>query len=230
LVSFNVFATISENEALLQFSKPLFIPVFVMYYYIKNKYISAIFVLCLIFFFLGDFSSVFFSNEQLRQVSSLLYCISYLCLVYAALSKIQQLNFDIVIGTYLIIVFAINAYLMYELFAVLKLQIPNNMEVALFGVKSLSLIILSFVTFIAYLNSDTKESILFLIMALCFVFADVFYYISNYYIYTRSFVVLDRVLHIFGLFLLLNYIIEQNRKHKKNKVEQRAANSDKVLA
>ena len=230
LIVFNVLATLSESEALLQLSKPLFIPVFVMYYFVKNKYISSIFILCLIFSFLGDFSSVFFSNEQLLQISSLFYCLSYLCLLYAALSKIKHLNFDMVIGGYLIIVFAINAYLMYELFAVLKLQIPNGIEVALFGVKSMSLIVLCFVAFIAYLNSDTKASILFLIMALCFVFADVLYYISNYYIYNWSFVMLDRVLHIIGLFFLFNYVIEQNRKRKKIIVEQRILDSDEVLA
>lgn len=230
LFVFNVFAAISQIEPLLQVSKPLFIPVFLMYYFVRNKYIKTSFVLCLVFFFFGDVTSVFFSNEQLLQTSSLLYCMSYLCLVYAALSNIKQLNFDIVIGAYLIIVFAINAYLMYELFTILKFQILSSIELILFALKSLTLIILSFVAFIAYLNSDTKESILFLIMALCFVFADVFYYISNYYIYSWSFVVLDRVLHILGLFFLLNYIIEQNRVRKRIKVEQRIANSDKALA
>lgn len=230
LVVFNVFAAISEIEPLLQLSKPLFIPIFLMYYFLRNKYINTIFVLCLVFFFFGDFTSVFFSNEYLLQTSSLLYCLSYLCLVYAALSKIKHLNFDFVIGGYLIVVFMINAYLMYELFAVLKMQIPNGIEVALFGLKSISLIVLCFIAFIVYLNSDTKESILFLIMALCFVFADVLYYISNYYLYSSSFVMLDRILHIFGLFLLLNYIIEQNRLRKKFKVEQRISNSEKALA
>lgn len=230
LIAFNVLATISENEALLQLSKPLFIPVCVMYYLVKNKYINPVYILCLVFWFLGDFSSVFFSNEQLLLISSLFYCISYLCLVYAALLKLNKLNFDMVIGGYLIIVFAINAFLMYELFAVLKLQIPNGIEVALFGIKSMALVVLCFVAFIAYLNSDTKEAILFLVMALCFVFADVLYYISNYYIYNLSFVMLDRVLHIFGLFFLFNYVIEQNRKRKKRIVEQRITNSDKALA
>ncbi|WP_223033241.1 hypothetical protein [Hanstruepera marina] len=230
LIAFNVIATLSENEALLQLSKPLFIPVFVMYYYVKNKYISAVFILCLVFSFLGDFSSVFFSDEQLLQISSLFYCISYLCLVYAALSNIKSLNFDAIVGGYLIVVFAINTYLMYELFAVLKLQIPNGMEVALFGVKSMALIVLCFVAFIGYLNSDTKPSILFLAMALCFAFSDVLYYISNYYIYNWSFVMLDRILHIFGLFFLFNYIIELNRKRKKSLVELRVSSSDNALA
>lgn len=230
LIAFNVLATVSENEALLLISKPLFIPVFVMYYFIKNKYINPVFILCLVFSFLGDFSSVFFSNEQLLQVSSLFYCASYFCLVYAALIKMKRLKLDVVVGGYLIIVFAINAYLMYELFNVLKLYIPNVAELTLFGVKSMALIVLCFVAFISYLNSDSKPSIIFLAMALFFAFSDVLYYISNYYIYSLSFVMLDRVLHIFGLFLLFNFIIEQNRKRKKQIVEQRITNSDKVLA
>lgn len=230
LIAFNVLATTSDNEALLLISKPLFIPVFVMYYFVKNRYINTVFILCLVFSFLGDFSSVFFSNEQLLQVSSLFYCASYFCLVYAALMRMKKLKFDIVVGGYLIVVFAINAYLMYELFNVLRLHIPNSAELALFGIKSMALIVLCFVAFISYLNSDSKPSILFLSMALFFAFSDVLYYISNYYIYNLSFVMLDRVLHIFGLFLLFNYIIEQNRKRKKEIVEQRISNPDQVLA
>ena len=229
LVIMNVLATISENETLLQLSKPLFIPVFLMYYLLKNKFIRSIFVVCLFFSFLGDFTSVNLSNTLWIKLSSLFYCLSYLCLVYAAISRLKRLKFDAVIGACLVIVFLINAYLMYGLFSILKTQIPDTLEMALFSIKSVALLILVFVALMAYLNTDSKESILFLVTALCFVFADVLYYISNYYLYDWSFAMLDRLLHVFGLFFLFNYIIDRNRKRKKQMVTERLENSENVL-
>lgn len=107
---------------------------------------------------------------------------------------------------------------MYQLFLVLQIKIPDANEVAIFGVKGIALMALAFMAFATYLSKDSRASILFLSTALCFVFADVLYYISNYYVYHYGFVVLDKTLHVLGLFFLFNYIIEYNRKRKKRLV------------
>lgn len=221
LILINVLATISESGLLLQITKPLFVPVFIMYFFIKNKYFSFVFVLFLVFSFVGDFSSVFSSNNSIVKFSSFIYFLGYLTLVFYTISKFKRIRLDMVIGVYLLIVISINSYFVYELFSILKLQILDPIEVNLFAAKSVSLIALSFLSFVVYLNSDTKQSIIFLLMALCFVFSDVLYYISNYYIYNWSFVLLDRVLHVIGLFFLLNYIIGENRIRKRQIVEER---------
>jgi len=184
----------------------------------------------LVFSFLGDFSSVFFSDPFMVSLSSLFYCISYFTLGYAAVSRIRIFNIDKVVGICLLLVFSINAYLMYQLFAVLQIQISDTTEVALFAVKSIALMALVFMAFATYLNKDTKASILFLTTALCFVFSDVLYYISNYYVYHDMFVVLDRLLHVLGLFFLFGYIIEYNRKRKKRLVLSKASSSEEPIS
>jgi len=223
LILMNVLATLSESGLFLQLTKPLFIPVFIMYYFIKNRFFSFVFVLFLLFSFMGDFSSVFSSNSSIVKFSSFIYFISYLMLIFYALSKFKRIRIDKVIALYLIIVVSINSYFIYELFSILKLQITDPIEVNLFAAKSVSLIVLTFLSFVVYLNSETKQSIVYLLVALCFVFSDVLHYISNYYIYNWSFVLLDRVLHIVGLFFLFNYIIGENRLRKRQIVEQRIA-------
>ncbi|MFL0354437.1 hypothetical protein [Xanthomarina sp. GH4-25] len=132
------------------------------------------------------------------------------------------------IALYLLIVVSINSYFIYELYAILKVQITDPMEVYLFAAKSVSLIALTFLSFVVYLNSDTRQSIIFFLMALCLVFSDVLYYISNYYIYNWSFVMLDRVLHVVGLFFLFNYIIGENRIKKKQIVVERIASESSL--
>ncbi|MDO6597175.1 hypothetical protein Q4512_09645 [Oceanihabitans sp. 2_MG-2023] len=155
---------------------------------------------------------------MLVNISSLAYCISYFALVAAVIPRIKNLQLDTVISSYLILVFLINAYLLYILFDVIKYYIPDSIEVTLFGIKSTALIVLAFVSFVDYLNSESKGSILFLIMALCFVFSDVLHYISMYYLYNMSFVMLDRVLHVVALFFLFSYILERNKTSKAVKL------------
>ena len=229
LIVFNFIATISENSLLLQITKPLFIPAFLMYYFVKNKYISPVFIMFLLFSFLGDTASVLFSNDSVIKVSSLAYCLSYLCLLYVIVSKFKRIEFDKIVGTYLLVVFFINAYFLYTLFNILQAIIPDSLVVTLFGIKSISLIALVFVSFAIYLNSDTKLSIIFLVMSLCFVFSDMLHYISNYYIYDWSFVILDRTLHSIGLFFLFNFIIEQNRNYKKQLVSERISSENALV-
>jgi hypothetical protein len=220
----NVFASLSENDLLLQITKPLFVPVFIMYYYIKNRYIFVLFIMFFVLSFIGDFSSVFPSSNSLFKFSSFVYFLSYLTLIIYSISKFKRIRIDLVVATYLLVVVSINAYFLYELFGILKTQISDITEVNLFAAKSISLIVLAFISFVIYLNSDTKQSILFLFTTLCFVFSDVLHYISNYYIYNWSFVMLDHVLHVVGLFFLFNYIIGENRLRKKQLVMERLTN------
>lgn len=218
LILINVIATIGENDLFQQLTKPLFVPVFLIYFLLKNKQIKTGIFAFLIFSFIGDFTSVFTYNLMLVNISSLAYCLSYTSLIMAVALRIKKLQLDKVISSYLIFVFLINAYLLYILFDVIKYYIPDSIEVTLFGIKSTALIALAFVSFVDYLNSETKESILFLIMVLCFVFSDVLHYISTYYLYNSSFVMLDRVLHLVGLFFLFSYILERNTIEKSIKV------------
>ncbi|MCF1422685.1 hypothetical protein [Mangrovimonas futianensis] len=221
LIVANVVATISENEILLKITKPLFVPVFLMYYLIKNKHIGTAFVAFLLTSFLGDFSSIFISDGNLHKLSNLFYFISYLSLLILISTKIKKITIDKVIGLYFVLVVSINSYFLYELFGILRIQIPDQVELGFFVAKSLALLLLAFTSFVVYLNSDSKPSIIFLMAAICFGFADILYYVSNYYIYSWSFVMLDRVLHVFGLFFLFNYMIGFNRKLKKDIVEAR---------
>ena len=230
LILLNVAATVSENELFLRLTKPLFVPVLLTYFFRRHKYLNVIIAFFLLFSFAGDIASVFPENLILVKVSSLAYCLSYICLISVAVMRVKTLNFDKIIGVYLVVVFAINAFLLFKLFNVLKHYIPESAEITLFGIKSVSLIILAFVSFVVYLNNDSKKSILFLMMALCFVFSDVLFYISNYYLYNWSFVMIDRVLHGIGLFFLIQYIIEVNRSRKKKLVKQRRMSSKEIIA
>ena len=222
LICINIFAVISGNNLLQQITKTLFIPIIFTYLLLIGKQIKTWILAFLLFSFTGDVTSNITASFMLLNISSFFYCLSYLSLIVAVARGIKKLKLDKVIRAYLISVFLINAILLYVLFDLIKYYIPDSIEVTLFAVKSIALITLAFISFVDYLNSETKGSILFLIMVLCFAFSDVLHYISVYYLYNWSFVLLDRVLHIVGLLFLFNYINERNKTTSDIEIKAKA--------
>lgn len=230
LIVLNVIGTISEDPLFLKSTKPLFVPVFLIFFFIKNKTIGIPFSLFLLYSFLGDSASMFFSNETFLKASSVMYLLSYLCLVSFMIPKFKIVQYNKVIAFYLLAVVLINMYFLYAIYSVIKTIVPDTLEVFLFAMKSISLIVLVIIAFGVYLNSETKLSILFLIMALSFVFSDVLNYVSQYYVYHWSFLMVDRILHVVGLFFLFNYIIEFNKVPKINLKKESSVVSNNLLA
>ena len=149
-----------------------------------------------------------------------MYFLSYLSLLSFLIPKFKLIEFNKVITFYLLVVIMINMYFLYAVYQILKSIIPDSLELFLFGMKSIFLIVLVIIALGVYLNSETKLSILFLIMAMSFVFSDILNYVSQYYVYHWSFLMLDRVLHVIGLFFLFNYNIEYNKVPKTKAVTE----------
>ncbi|MDD7887420.1 hypothetical protein [Flavivirga sp. 57AJ16] len=214
LMAISFFATFIQDSLMLKSTMALFVPVFLIFYLVKYKSLKGVFISFLLFSFLGDISLTFFSNETFVKVSSILYFLSYLYLITMVVPKFNLLKVDKLIGTYLLGVFFINIFFLYTLYSILKVVIPDSTEVLIFGLKSLSLIVLAFISFGVYLNTQTKQSILFLVAVIFIVFSTILNYVNLYYLYHWSFEMLYRVLYGVGLYFIFKYIIADN-KYKK---------------
>ena len=230
LIGINILGTYSEDVMFLQTTKALFIPVLLILFLIKHKALSLPFISFFVFSFLGDVSLAFFENEIFIKASSIFYFLSYMCLLGIAISKFNFFKIDKVVGTYLVLVFLINAYFLYTFYGILKAVVPDSFEVILFGVKNISLILLTFLAFGKYLASDTKSSILFLMIAMCLVFSAILNYISIYYVYSWSFVMLEKVIYAIGIYLLLNYVTEESKNSVKQNTYHNNFSSDNIFA
>ncbi|WP_418604361.1 hypothetical protein [Hwangdonia sp.] len=230
LVSVNIFGAFSEDALFLRTTKVFFIPALLILFFMKYKTLSLPFILFFLFSFLGDVSLAFFENEIFFKASSVFYFLSYMSLIGIALSKFRFFNIDKVVGTYLVVVFLINAYFLYTFYGILKAIVPDSFEVLLFGVKNLSLILLVFLAFGKYLANDTKLSILFLMVALCLVFSTILSYVSLYYVYSWSFVMLERIIYAIGIYLLLTYVMVENKSAITQNKPQDSYNSDNIFA
>lgn len=229
LVGINVIGAVSENALFLQSTKMLFVPSFLLFFFIKRSSIKIPFVLCLIYFFFGDSASLFFANDMFLNASNVLYFLSYLCLIIFVSQKFRIMEFNKIIAYYLIVVFLINLYFLYTTCSILRVIVPDGAEVFIFGLKSVSLIILLFISFGVYLNSESKISIVFLLMAFSFACSDLLDYVNHYYVYNWSFLMLERILHVVGLFFLFNYIVAYNKLFKKQEIREVIRGSENVL-
>ncbi|MGE5944504.1 MAG: hypothetical protein ACM31G_09215 [Flavobacteriales bacterium] len=234
LIISNVYAAYSEEPFFLSISQAIVIPFFLIAFLIKNKILNLVFISFLVFSFFGDTSGLFFVNDSTTNVSNTMYLFSYMALIVIGVSKFELVNIDKVIGFYLLGIFLINGYFLFTLCSMLSILITDGTEMILFGTKSMALMLLVFISFAVYLGKQTKASILFLIMAICFVFSDILNYIEHYYVYNWSILMIERLLHIAGLFFAFYYIIEVNKVPKgtyvrKDILREKTFSGDNIL-
>ena len=230
LVGISVISAISENALFLQSTKALFVPSFLIFFFIKKSRIKIPFVLCLMYLFFGDSAGLFFANDMFFNASSVLYFLSYLCLVIFVSQNFRFMEFNKIIAYYLVVVFLINLYFLYTACSLLRVIVPDSTEVFLFGLKSISLIVLLFISLGVYLNSESKMSIVFLLMALSFAFSDILDYVNHYYVYNWGFLMLERILHAVGLFFLFKYMVAYNKLYKSYEERKDKMPSESALA
>ncbi|MBU3822560.1 hypothetical protein KO566_10840 [Flavobacteriaceae bacterium XHP0103] len=218
LLIVNFYAAYIENPLFLNISKLLFVPVFLVAFLAKKRILSLAFMAFLMFSFVGDLFPFLFAEDVF--MANALYFMGYVCLLVIAIFNFRFDNIDKIVGTYLLVVLLINSYFLYTICNVLNVLIIDKMEMMLFGAKSWTLMLLAFTSFAVYLSNQSKASILFLIMAISFVFSDVLNYINHYYIYNWSILMLERGLHIVAIFFAFKYVMEQSSARTKKYLQK----------
>lgn len=229
LIFVNVIAFSTNNNLLIQTILALVIPVFLIFYFLKNKVLGIVFSSFLIFSFLGDTSSLFFSDDMITKTSSILYFLSYMYLIIMIAPKFKFFELDKLIAAYLIGVFSITLYFLNVFYNIVNAVLPDTLEVMLFGFKSLILIILAFLAFGVYLNTQSKQSAVFLTAVICFVFSVILNYINIYYLYDLNFLFIERILYVIGLYLLFSYITKEKTIKKPLEIQHKNYASDNIL-
>ena len=232
LIAINFLGAFYHKELFMQTASLLFIPVFLLVFLIKYKKLSLPFISFLVLSFLGDISSVFLNNDTTFYISNILHALSFVYLLLIVIPKFKLFNLDKIVGLYLVVVFFINIYFLFALQGVLKSTISDDIEVNLFTAKSLVLIILAFLSFGIYLNTQTKRSILFLASSVCFGFSTIIDYVNLYYFYDWNFIMLHKILYALGLYFLFSYAMIENyvKKFEPVEIKEETYPSDNILA
>jgi len=220
LITVNVIGAVTKDALIMQTLMPLFVPVFLIFFFVKHKSLGIAFIAFLMFSFLGDTSFLFFSGDTLIQASSILYLLSYLFLLIMVLPKFKLFEVDKLIGVYLFAVFLIALYFLYIIYGILQVLIINPNELLLFGIKNLTLILLTFISFGVFLNTQSKQSALFLTAVVFFGLSVMMNYVTLYYLYDWRFVLLQRILYAIALYVMFKYVMVRHIIKKKPKTIQ----------
>ncbi|MBT8304209.1 MAG: hypothetical protein KJP09_07045 [Bacteroidia bacterium] len=230
LIAFNVYASINNNELIMHATKALSIPLFFSIYFIKNKYIKNTAIAFLLLTFIGDLFSMLSNDPGTLKISAVAYFCSYALLVLVGLYRIKGFQFKGFVGAYLITVFILNGYFMYSLYDVLSNNIEDPTSLFFTTLQIIALLALGFVSFAGYLNKDTRQSIVFLVMSFCFIFSQIFNFVETYFISYSLFFILEWASYLAGLVLFYTYVVESNRMRKKKLVIERITIAEKMAA
>lgn len=206
LITIKFVSFFAYGEKLLQMFEPwllLAILILFIYKYPKTSFVVKGFIL---FAVIGNISGLFDMMIKGIQLSTIAYCLGYLCLIYEVIIRIKKLKINFLMGAYLVFVFCVNAYFIYVLYDIFKEAIINNMELTLIVVRMITLLLFSLFSFTLYLSSESRNSILLLLMSISLVFSDVLYLINEYYLYYWIFDLLSRVLYLVTFYCLYLYV------------------------
>jgi len=107
-------------------------------------------------------------------------------------------------------------FLVYLLVSVLSLQLDNMKRFnVLYTFYGIVLSVLSYYSFVTYITKGTHLALLMSLMAISYIFSDIFYIFNQYFSYSVVLVLIRDVTQILGYYFMVEYFLEKTRIQKK---------------
>lgn len=215
-----------DFDVIPNITKFISVLVFFTLYYTKRNHMATVFLAFLMFLFFGDTFSVFNFGELADKLSKTFYLGAYCLLIFVLLGKFKRIKMEGLVLVYLILILALNSYFLYALYSVVKDNFSDQINLVLYICHGSALVAMAFLAFAVYLSKESTQSIIFLVMVFCFVFADVLNYICDLYVYFWVFDFIGNMLHLASLGLFFSYL---NNHHKIIKPKAKVAMEHRCL-
>ncbi len=207
----------TENILNLRFVILLTVPLFAVLYFLKSRAPSPLMGFFLLFAFLGNAFSIIFSEAKYVGVSNILYLAASVCLLINVQPKFKRSmqNKNSWLVSYLLGMFVIGLCFLFEITHVFSLLVLKDIEFYVFVFQGIGLLLLVFMSFGVYLNTQSPSAISFLVASISFGFALAVSYISAFYLYDWAFVQLSSLFYLSGLYFMFKYLLMENKKKTK---------------
>jgi len=107
-------------------------------------------------------------------------------------------------------------FIVYLLISVLSLQFDNMKKFNfLYTFYGIVLSILSYFSFVNYITKGTHVTLLMSLMAVSYIFSDIFYIFNEYFSYSLVLVLIRDVTQILAYYFMVEYFIEKTKVQKK---------------
>ncbi|MBS7253413.1 lysoplasmalogenase family protein [Flavobacterium branchiicola] len=202
-----------KQDALAIYAKAVVLPAIFFYFIISNDFrIGKTEGLIFIFCFVGQvFDLMDVEVSEMGGVVSFL--IVYLLIIKLFIidhERIKLRRKDILPISIVVI------FIVYLLVSVLSLQFDNMKKFnLLYTIYGIVLSILSYYSFVSYITKGTYLALLMSLMAVSYIFSDIFYIFNVYFSYSVVLVLIRDVTQILAYYFMAEYFLEKAKLQKK---------------
>lgn len=203
----------TQQDIFVLYAKAVVLPAIFIYFLISNEFkIGKTEGLIFLFCFVGQVFDLM--DVEVSEIGGVICFLAvYLLLVMIFIrehEKIKLAQKDILPVSIVII------FIVYLLVSVLSLQFDNlkkfNIIYAFYGVV---LSVLSYFAFVSYITKGTHLALLMSLMAISYIFSDIFYIFNEYFSYSIVLVLIRDITQISAYFFMVEYFLEKAKIHKK---------------
>ncbi|MFD1605770.1 hypothetical protein ACFSJW_04140 [Flavobacterium artemisiae] len=203
----------TEQEFLGTYSKAIVLPAIFIYYLISSEFkIKKTEGFIFLFCFVGQvYDLMEIETSELAGVLSFLVVYMLLVKIFIREHERIRLTKRDILPISIVVVFIV-----YLLVSVLSLQLDNMKKFNfLYTFYGIVLSLLSYFAFVSYITKGTHIALLMSLMAISYIFSDIFYIFNEYFSYSVVLVLIRDVTQILGYFFMVEYFLEKARIQKK---------------
>lgn len=203
-----IFKLLNHDMAVL-YTKSMIIPSLFIYYLVSNSYkISYLKIVIFFAFFIRDVFNILKINET-AMGAFLCVLFVYILLLYIALKEFKDLKFSHKDTFSIFILIFIIGTICYS---VLNLKLENlELNFSLYAFFGIILSVLSIVSIINYMKSESYAFFHGMLMCICFIITDIFFIIYKFYFYNYVFTLVSLITQFLSYFFMVNYFLEKDK-------------------
>ncbi|MDY0986777.1 hypothetical protein SOM12_05070 [Flavobacterium sp. CFBP9031] len=217
LFFFGLFCTIifdwREQDVFATYAKAIVLPAIFIYYLISSEFqMGKTEGLIFLFCFVGQvYDLMDVESSELGGVLSFLVVYSLIVTIFIRQHERIRLTKRDILPISIVVVFIV-----YLLISVLSLQLDSMRKfIVIYTVYGIVLSILSYFCFVSYITKGTHIALLMSLMAISYIFSDIFYIFNEYFSYSIVLVLIRDTTQILAYFFMVEYFLEKARIQKK---------------
>ncbi|MBE8724128.1 lysoplasmalogenase family protein [Flavobacterium hungaricum] len=203
----------TEQEFLATYAKTIVLPAIFIYYLISSEFkIKKTEGFIFLFCFVGQvYDLMEIETSEIAGVISFLVVYMLLVKIFIREHERIRLTKRDILPISIVVVFIV-----YLLVSVLSLQLDNMKKFNfLYTFYGIVLSLLSYFAFVSYITKGTHITLLMSLMAISYIFSDIFYIFNEYFSYSVVLVLIRDITQILAYFFMVEYFLEKARIQKK---------------
>ncbi|MTH14567.1 lysoplasmalogenase family protein [Flavobacterium sp. LC2016-01] len=210
---FTIILDSTKQDILAIYAKAVVLPAIFFYFIISNDFkIGKTEGFVFFFCFVGQVFDLM--DVEISEIGAVLsFLVVYLLIIKLFVidhEKIKLRRKDVLPVSIVVI------FIVYLLVSVLSLQFDNMKKFnLLYTVYGIVLSVMSYYSFVSYITKGTHIALLMSLMAVSYIFSDIFYIFSEYFSYSVVLVLIRDITQILAYYFMVEYFLEKAKMQKK---------------